>query len=184
MKAKLMQSNLLPMGVISAMISLGAMLGGGLPVQAQTNSSQMNGDTTQMNGGMSPMNDGTSPMNNGTSPMNNGTNQMNSSPAPMQQPLNQSNPSSTPSQQGSLNNYSVDRAPILSYGSEGDSVRDVQSFLSQRGFYQGQIDGVFGVETSNAVRQFQQSNNLNNDGVIGPETWEAMINVSNQASNF
>lgn len=177
MKAKLMQSNLLPMGVISAMISLGAMLGGGLSVQAQTNSSQMNGDTTQMNPGMSPMNDGTSPMNNGT-------NQMNSSPAPMQQPLNQSNPSSTPSQQGSLNNYSVDRAPILSYGSEGNSVRDVQSFLSQRGFYQGQIDGVFGVETSNAVRQFQQSNNLNNDGVIGPETWEAMINVSNQASNF
>ena len=35
-------------------------------------------------------------------------------------------------------------------------------------------DGDFGDETENAVRSFQESQNLTVDGIVGPNTWEAL----------
>lgn len=45
-----------------------------------------------------------------------------------------------------------------------------QEALSARGFYHGQIDGIPGPATRDAVYRFQQHNSLNPDGIIGPKT--------------
>lgn len=65
---------------------------------------------------------------------------------------------------------------MLAIGSTGQPVQDVQIFLKQAGLYTGAIDGVFGAEMQAAVENFQDSKNLTSDGVIGPETWAAMLN--------
>jgi murein L,D-transpeptidase YcbB/YkuD len=36
------------------------------------------------------------------------------------------------------------------------------------------IDGVFGSKTQDAVKSFQQGNNLTADGIVGPLTWAAL----------
>jgi peptidoglycan hydrolase-like protein with peptidoglycan-binding domain len=54
-------------------------------------------------------------------------------------------------------------------GDSGDAVRAAQTqwrFLTH--------DGIFGPETDNAVRLFQESVGLEVDGVVGPKTWQAM----------
>ena len=64
--------------------------------------------------------------------------------------------------------------PTLRQGATGDAVRDVQRKLKEWGYYNGAVDGVFGSQTAGAVRLFQQRNGLTVDGVVGPQTWEAL----------
>lgn len=40
----------------------------------------------------------------------------------------------------------------------------------------GTIDGKFGPKTENAVAVFQTANGLENDGIVGPDTWAALYN--------
>jgi len=85
-------------------------------------------------------------------------------------------PSSTPPAAGnSLSQYSANSAPSLTVGSQGQVVKDVQSFLKEAGIYAGSIDGVYGLQTQAAVKSFQESKNLTSDGVVGPQTWAAML---------
>ncbi|NMB46015.1 MAG: spore cortex-lytic enzyme [Firmicutes bacterium] len=62
----------------------------------------------------------------------------------------------------------------LYWGSGGYDVRLVQWKLQSWGYYRGSIDGVFGTETSRAVRNFQARNGLPVDGLVGPRTWVAL----------
>jgi len=39
------------------------------------------------------------------------------------------------------------------------------------------VDGIFGTRTENAVRKFQEIFNLTADGVVGPETWYAIVRI-------
>lgn len=71
-------------------------------------------------------------------------------------------------------NIAVGQKKTLYWGSSGSDVRLLQSKLSQWGYYKGAIDGVFGPETYNAVRNFQSKNGLVVDGVVGPETWAGL----------
>ncbi|MGI6542698.1 MAG: spore cortex-lytic enzyme [Limnochordia bacterium] len=64
--------------------------------------------------------------------------------------------------------------PVLYWGSSGAAVRTLQQRLSQWGYYRGGIDGVFGAQTSEAVRLFQSRNGLPVDGVVGTATWQAL----------
>jgi peptidoglycan hydrolase-like protein with peptidoglycan-binding domain len=41
----------------------------------------------------------------------------------------------------------------------------------------GQIDGSFGPATTKAVREFQSEEGLPTDGIVGPNTWHAMLAV-------
>ena len=43
----------------------------------------------------------------------------------------------------------------LNTGSRGAEVVKVQTFLRDLGFYQGEIDGIYGQQTKEAVRKFQ-----------------------------
>jgi N-acetyl-anhydromuramyl-L-alanine amidase AmpD len=60
-------------------------------------------------------------------------------------------------------------------GDRGDQVRAVQSQLASKG-YGVSVDGVFGSGTESAVRSFQSSKGLSSDGVVGANTWAALVN--------
>lgn len=67
--------------------------------------------------------------------------------------------------------------PVLKQGASGGGVRTVQGGLCAR-FYPVAIDGVFGAKTDAAVRQLQQHRGLTVDGVVGPKTWPALMDVA------
>ena len=67
------------------------------------------------------------------------------------------------------------KAAAVSYwGSRGAEVRRIQQKLSQWGYYDGAVDGVYGQGTYEAVVRFQKKNGLAADGVAGSATLEAM----------
>jgi hypothetical protein len=57
---------------------------------------------------------------------------------------------------------------LLKLGSRGKDVKELQEFLDL------QADGIFGKGTEAAVKQWQSSNGLAADGIVGPATWDAM----------
>jgi predicted chitinase len=61
----------------------------------------------------------------------------------------------------------------LRQGSKGAAVQAAQQRLKDLGYTLG-VDGDFGPGTAKAVVAFQQKNNLGNDGVVGPNTWNAL----------
>lgn len=62
----------------------------------------------------------------------------------------------------------------IQQGSKGDDVLEVQKKLQAKGFDPGPIDGIFGSQTTDAVRRFQEANSLQVDGIVGPETGGAL----------
>jgi peptidoglycan hydrolase-like protein with peptidoglycan-binding domain len=63
-------------------------------------------------------------------------------------------------------------------GSNGDGVRAVQRQIHSRGDGANQItiDGIFGPVTNDAVRAFQTLLGLSVDGIVGPQTWNHLVN--------
>lgn len=56
----------------------------------------------------------------------------------------------------------------------GDDVRDLQARLNALGFAAGKHDGIFGVATAAALRDFQRNLAINEDGIVGLETVKAL----------
>ena len=73
---------------------------------------------------------------------------------------------------------------LSKYGSRGDEVRQIQTKLKRWGYYDGNVDGIYGSQTLAAVKYFQRKNGLSVDGIAGPKTLEAMgiFNSSNSSS--
>ena len=63
---------------------------------------------------------------------------------------------------------------LSKYGSRGDEVRQIQTKLKRWGYYNGNVDGIFGSQTLEAVKYFQRKNGLTVDGIAGPATLKAM----------
>jgi Putative peptidoglycan binding domain len=59
-------------------------------------------------------------------------------------------------------------------GSTGNAVRAVQSQLAAHGIGTA-VDGNFGPATNTSVRSFQSARGLTMDGVVGPDTWQALV---------
>lgn len=54
------------------------------------------------------------------------------------------------------------------------AIRDVQQALKDKGFDPGPVDGVNGPATKAAIRKYQQQQNLDEDGRLGPKTMDAL----------
>ena len=77
---------------------------------------------------------------------------------------------------------------LSKYGSRGEEVKTIQTKLKRWGYYNGNIDGIYGSQTLAAVKWFQSKNGLQVDGIAGTKTLEAMgifnsSNSSNTTSN-
>lgn len=59
---------------------------------------------------------------------------------------------------------------VLKYGSTGNDVEILQAMLNKRG-YKLIVNGKFDVITQGSVKDYQKSNGLVIDGVVGPKTW-------------
>jgi murein DD-endopeptidase MepM/ murein hydrolase activator NlpD len=75
--------------------------------------------------------------------------------------------------------------PVLSRGSVGRAVRELQRTLTstslredQRKFNPQGIDGDFGENTEKAVKAFQEDRDLPTNGVVDEATWNALLNTS------
>ncbi|PSO54515.1 MAG: hypothetical protein BRC34_06915 [Cyanobacteria bacterium QH_1_48_107] len=169
MSVKFSRASFLTLSILSTTIALT------LPLysKAQVSSPEAPNDRTseQTDPGMNP-GTGTDTSEPG---MNPGTGTGTSEPG-----MNPGTGSSTsPESSGNaLSQYSAQEAPLLERGSEGEAVRDVQTFLKNAGMYTGNVDGSFGSNMESAVREFQKSQGLTTDGIVGPDTWEAMTGFS------
>lgn len=68
-------------------------------------------------------------------------------------------------------------------GSRGEEVTQIQTKLKSLGYYTGNVDGVFGAATQNAVRKFQRDYGLTVDGIAGANTLRA-LGISSGGNNF
>ncbi len=59
----------------------------------------------------------------------------------------------------------------------GDDVLDLQRRLNQLGFDAGREDGILGLETGRAVLNFQRNIGMKADGIVGPDTVEALERI-------
>ena len=63
---------------------------------------------------------------------------------------------------------------LLTNGSRGDSVKSLQTALSNAGYDVGTIDGIYGSKTAAAVKAYQQAQGLSVDGIAGTQTLGAL----------
>ena len=74
------------------------------------------------------------------------------------------------------------QAATYRQGSQGETVRTIQTKLKRWGYYSGSVDGVYGAKTVEAVKYFQRQNGLTADGVCGAKTLAA-LGISSSGSS-
>lgn len=57
---------------------------------------------------------------------------------------------------------------------EGIDVQNIQQRLMELGYYEGEIDGIYDQETAESIIAYQEAMGLLVDGVVGPDTWNAI----------
>ena len=73
----------------------------------------------------------------------------------------------------------VKKLPELSKGDTGEHVQSAQGLLLARSHPEIKVDGVFGPKMEAAVRAVQRWGGVDDDGVIGPQTWPVLLRVHN-----
>lgn len=69
-------------------------------------------------------------------------------------------------------------------GSTGNEVIQIQKKLKYWGYYNGDVDGIYGSKTKAAVEKFQKKNGLAVDGIAGTNTLKAMGIQSSSTYNY
>ena len=70
--------------------------------------------------------------------------------------------------------FQTAQAATYRQGSSGSAVRTIQTKLKNWGYYDGAVDGIFGSQTTEAMKYFQRKNGLTADGIVGPATLKAL----------
>lgn len=65
--------------------------------------------------------------------------------------------------------------PQIQQGSDGEWVEYLQQLLINEGIDTGPVDGIFGPLTDAAVREYQEREGLEVDGIVGPITWGQIV---------
>ncbi len=78
--------------------------------------------------------------------------------------------------------FETNTIALSRYGSRGAEVTQIQTKLKRWGYYNGNIDGIYGSQTLAAVKYFQRSNGLTADGIAGEKTLNAM-GIMNSSSS-
>ncbi len=91
-----------------------------------------------------------------------------------QQPQPATSPPAQPNAAPTVNGGRITR-PILRLGSQGESVKELQSMLILLGYYPGPVSGVYQEDTQQAVQRFQQAAAITADGIVGPATWSQLF---------
>lgn len=65
--------------------------------------------------------------------------------------------------------------PLLTTGSQGAEVIELQGVLKLLGYYTGAVNGGYDPSTAIAVTKFQKAAGLPADGVVGSETWTRLL---------
>jgi hypothetical protein len=63
---------------------------------------------------------------------------------------------------------------VIQFGDQGPEVCRLQQALQHTGYLRGPADGLFGTDTAQALRQFQESSGISADAIAGPGTWAAL----------
>jgi peptidoglycan hydrolase-like protein with peptidoglycan-binding domain len=89
-----------------------------------------------------------------------------------QSPANPATPAPTPTtlELSQASSSEVGKKSILKLGDTGQDVQSLQTQLKELGYYDGVIDGQYGGSTRTAVKQFQKSQGLPEDGRVGATT--------------
>ena len=58
---------------------------------------------------------------------------------------------------------------------KGELTKLIQQCLNDKNYDCGKVDGIFGVKTEAAVMKFQKNNGLKIDGIVGKNTWKALV---------
>ncbi len=75
---------------------------------------------------------------------------------------------------GSSNLLGEPSTRSLGVGSRGEAVRALQVRLQQSNYYDGPIDGLYGLATQRAVSAFQADEGLANTGTLNDATWQKL----------
>ena len=78
--------------------------------------------------------------------------------------------------------FETNTIALSRYGSRGAEVSQIQTKLKRWGYYNGNVDGIYGSQTLAAVKYFQRSNGLTVDGIAGTKTLNAMGIMSSSSS--
>lgn len=70
----------------------------------------------------------------------------------------------------------MQQLPTIQQGATGTDVETVQGLCGARG-WPVKIDGIFGPDTDNAVKLVQGYAGITADGIVGPETWPALLGI-------
>lgn len=79
--------------------------------------------------------------------------------------------------------YDGDGTMELKKGSRGNDVCMLQELLNNLGFDCGNVDGIFGTKTENAVKAAQRANNLPADGVATQTLLDILNNVDHSSAD-
>ncbi len=85
---------------------------------------------------------------------------------------------------GVYNPETYETEQVVATGLTTTQIKTVQQKLKNWGYYTGNVDGIYGTKTRNAVIYFQKNNGLVADGIVGSKTAAALgMSLSSQSSN-
>jgi len=75
------------------------------------------------------------------------------------------------------------QSPTMQFGESSEGVKEIQRALRDLGYQlpisfrkTGDADGIFGSETRGVIKQFQHDNGIDEDGIVGRDTMQALDN--------